>query len=63
MTELLDRAKAAVDLALKNGADGVWASTWSSRSTECHVRSGKLEKMQQSNSRALSLELYVDGRY
>jgi len=61
--ELLDRAHAAVDLALKHGADGVWASTSAMRSTECQVRDGKLETMQQSNSRSLSLELYVDGRY
>ncbi len=61
--ELLDRAHAAVDLALKHGADGVWASTSATRSTECQVRDGKLETMQQSNSRSLSLELYVDGRY
>lgn len=63
MTDLLDRAKAAVDLAMQNGADGVWASTYAMRSTDCQVRNGKLEKMQQSNSRGLTLQLYVDGRY
>jgi PmbA protein len=63
LKELLDRAHAAVDLALKHGADGCWASTSAYRSTECQVRDGKLETMKQSNSRSLSLELYVDGRY
>lgn len=60
---LRDRARAAVDLALKSGANGAWATATSHRSTSCEVRDGKLEKMQESNSRRLSLELYVDGRY
>jgi PmbA protein len=61
--DLLERAHAAVEMATKHGADGVWATTSAMRSTECQVRDGKLETMKQSNSRSLSLELYVDGRY
>jgi PmbA protein len=61
--ELLTRAIAAVKLATGQGADGAWATTYASRSTECQMRDGKLETMQQNNSRGLSLELYVDGRY
>lgn len=61
--ELLDRARRAVDLALRSGASGAWASASASRSTSCELRDGELEKMQESNSRSLSLQLYVDGRY
>ncbi len=63
-TEILqNRANAAVELALAAGATDAWATASSSRSTDCEVRDGKLEKMQESNSRSVSLELYVDGRY
>lgn len=61
--ELLQRAQAAVQLATEAGADGAWATATSTRSTSCEVRDGKLEKMQESNSRSLSMALYVDGRY
>ena len=61
--ELEERAAAAVELAKSVGADGAWAAATSMRSTSCEVRNGKLEKMQESNSRRLSLDLYVAGRY
>ena len=60
---LQDRAAAAVELALGAGADGAWASASASRSTSCQMRDGEVEKMQESISRGLSIELYVDGRY
>lgn len=60
---LQERAAKAVEMALAAGADGVWATTTANRSTECEVRNGKLELMKESNSRSLSLELYVAGRY
>lgn len=60
---LLDRAKAAVGLTLKSGADAAWALATSSRSTSCEVRNGSLEKMQESNSRGLALHIFVKGRY
>ncbi|MEM6990270.1 MAG: TldD/PmbA family protein [Myxococcota bacterium] len=60
---LLERAAAAVELAAAEGADGSWAKATSMRSTSCRVRDGELEKMQQSNSRRLSMSLYVDGRF
>jgi len=60
---LLERAAAAVELASASGADGSWATATATRSTSCRVRDGKLEKMQESNSRRLSMALYVDGRY
>ena len=60
---LEERAGAAVTLAKSLGADEAWASASSTRSTSCEVRNGKVEKMQESNSRRLGLELYVQGRY
>ena len=60
---LQERASAAVELAKAAGADHAWASAMSSRSTQCHVRDGVLERMQHSHSRRLSVDLYVDGRY
>lgn len=61
--ELLQRAQTAIEMALRSGADGAWASTAASRNTSCELRNGELEKVQESNSRRLSLALYVDGRY
>lgn len=60
---LLERAQAAVQLAQSAGADDVAVSASSTRSTSCRIRDGRLEKMQESNSRRLSMALYVDGRY
>lgn len=57
------RAIAAVELAKAAGADGVWASVDATRHTECTTRNGELEQMRESNSRGLSLRLWVDGRY
>ena len=60
---LQDRAVAAVALAKAEGADDAWAAASSSRSTQCQLRDGVLERMQHSHSRRLSVDLYVDGRY
>lgn len=60
---LQERAEAAVELARTAGAEHAWASAQSSRSIQCHVRDGVLERMQHSHSRRLSVDLYVDGRY
>lgn len=59
---LQDRAQAAVELTLRSGADAAWAIATTSRSTDCEVRNGVLEKMQESNSRRLSLQIFVKGR-
>ena len=60
---LQERAAAAVELAKDAGADHAWASAHGSRSIQCHVRDGVLERMQHSHSRQLAVDLYVDGRY
>lgn len=63
LDSLQERAAAAVELARAAGAEHAWASAASSRSTQCHIRDGVLERMQHSHSRRLSVDLYVDGRY
>lgn len=60
---LQERAAAAVELAKAAGAHAAWADASVSRSTQCHLRDGALERMQHSHSRRLSIDLYVDGRY
>jgi len=61
--ELQERALQAVELARKAGADDVWATAVQARSVQFEYRKGALEKVQDTTSRALSLQLYVGGRY
>ncbi len=61
--DLLASAAEAVALAKSAGAQEAWASTSRSRSVEFAVRDGRLEKVQESTSRSLSIRLWVDGRY
>lgn len=63
MRDLLEAAREAVALARTAGAQDAWAGASRSRSVETQLRDGKLEKVQESTSRSLGLELYVDGRY
>lgn len=60
---LIDIAAQAVGLAKTAGATGSWATATYSRAVDTQVRDGKLEKMQESVSRSLSLEIWADGRY
>ncbi len=60
---MLDRARQAVADALANGATGAWATASRSRSSELVLRDGKVEKVQASTSRSLSLQVYAEGRY
>lgn len=60
---LLDRAQQAVADATKAGASGAWATATKSRASELVLRDGKIEKVQASTSRSLSLQVYADGRY
>jgi PmbA protein len=61
--QLLETAAAAVDAAKKAGAQAAFASASRNRSVDFELRNGKLEKVEDSTSRGLSLKLYVDGRY
>ncbi len=61
--ELQKLAEEAVSLAKKSGAqDAVAAASWS-RDASCTWRKGAWEKVSESQSRGLGIELYVDGRY
>jgi PmbA protein len=59
----IDTARAAVALARKHGAAECAATVTRDREVEVSWRDGKLEKLSEATTRALSLELYVDGRY
>jgi PmbA protein len=61
--ELIERARDAVSMALAAGADDVVASTGWGRSLEFQWRDDKVEKVQESTSKALRVALYVDGRF
>lgn len=63
LDELKKRAADAVDLAKKAGANDAWAVTSRTRSVSTTWRDGKVEKVQESTSRGLRIQLYVDGRY
>ncbi|HEU0032171.1 MAG TPA: TldD/PmbA family protein [Kofleriaceae bacterium] len=60
---LLKAAAQAVEVAKQAGAKDAWAAASRNHSVSFELRNGKLEKVEDSTSRALSLRLYVDGRY
>jgi len=60
---LIDTARTAVALAKKHGAQDAAAAIVRDRDVSLSWRDGKLEKLSEATTRALSLELYVDGRY
>ena len=61
--ELLKAAQEAVEISKSAGAQDAWAWASRSRSVEYSYRDGSLETVQESTSRGLSVQLYVDGRY
>lgn len=61
--QLLEAARAAAKLALAKGASAASAGAWRARNVELQWRDGKVEKATEATTRALALELYVDGRY
>ncbi|MFZ5476128.1 MAG: TldD/PmbA family protein [Myxococcota bacterium] len=63
MSDLLKFAQEAVEKGKAAGAQGVWASASKSRSVDFQHRDGKLEKVQESASRGLNVQVWVDGRY
>lgn len=63
LPELEARAAEAIDLSLEAGADEVFATAAQSRDVEFSYRDGALEKVQDTTSRNLSVELYANGRY
>jgi PmbA protein len=60
---LLGAAKRASKLALAKGAKECAVGAWRARNVEVTWRDGKVEKASEATTRALGLELYVEGRY
>jgi PmbA protein len=50
-------------MAKKAGADDAWASAGQSRDVEFEYRDGALEKVKDTTSRSLGLQVYANGRY
>jgi len=61
--ELQSRAAQAVEMAKGAGADEAWATATQSRDVEFNFRDGSLEKVKDTTSRGLNIEIYADGRY
>ncbi len=61
--ELQDRAAQAVEMAKTAGADEAWAAASQSRDVEFEFRDGALEKVKDTTSRGLTVEIYADSRY
>ena len=60
---LIRLAELAIDHALRQGAREAAVSLHRSRFVELQRRDGRVETLQASQSRGLSISLYVDGRY
>ena len=63
MNKLMDLAKHVVHTSLKQGANDAAVSTERKRFIELKQRDGKLERVRESSSSALSLSVYANGRY
>ncbi len=61
--DLQDRAVQAVELAQGAGADEAWATASQGRDVEFGYRDGALEKVKDTTSRSLAVQVYADGRY
>ncbi|MDJ0751652.1 MAG: TldD/PmbA family protein [Woeseiaceae bacterium] len=61
--DLKKRAVHAIELARKAGADDAFASATQSRDVEFEYRDGALEKVKDTTSRSLSMQIFANGRY
>jgi PmbA protein len=61
--ELQSRAAQAVELARSAGANDAWATATQSRDVEFNYRDGSLEKVKDTTSRNLAIQVYANGRY
>ena len=61
--DLKQQAIQAVELAQSAGAKDAWATTSQSRDVEFEYRDGALEKVKDTTSRSLAVQVYADGRY
>jgi PmbA protein len=61
--ELRDRAAQAVEMAQRAGADEAFAFATKSRDVEFQFRDGALEKVKDTTSRGLNIEVYANDRF
>ena len=61
--DLENRAADAVELLLAAGAADAWATATRSRDVEFNYRDGALEKVKDTTSRSLAVQVYAKGRY
>ncbi len=61
--DMQKRAQDAVDMLLAVGADDAWATVQLSRDVEFSYRDGALEKVQDSTSKQLAVQVYANDRY
>ncbi len=63
LEQLKERAAAAVELSKRAGADEAWAVASQSRDVEFNYRDGALEKVKDTTSRQLAIQIYANDRY
>ena len=61
--DLNNRAVQAIEIAKAAGADEVFATASQSRDVEFNYRDGALEKVKDTTSRSLAVQIYANGRY
>lgn len=61
--DLIRKAGEAVEILVAAGADDAWATANISRDVEFSYRDGALEKVQDTTSRGLAVQVYANGRY
>lgn len=61
--DLKQQAQQAVELAQSAGAKDAWVTASQSRDVEFEYRDGALEKVKDTTSRSLAVQVYADGRY
>ena len=61
--DLENQAARAVELAKAAGAQDAWVTARQSRDVEFEYRDGALEKVKDTTSRSLGVQIYANGRY
>jgi PmbA protein len=61
--DLKQQAVQAVELAKSAGAKDAWVTASQSRDVEFNYRDGALEKVKDTTSRSLAVQIYAGGRY
>jgi PmbA protein len=61
--DLKNQAAHAVELAKKAGAQDAWATASQSRNVEFEYRDGALEKVKDTTSQSLAIQVYANDRY